>query len=86
MKKRIRMFFNFFAFNLLFFALYLNFIYEDAAAAIPVSLPVEKTDIQITPLPALLAPALKENVNHHKVHRKALPVEKGSQALKLSMN
>ena len=37
MKKRVRKIANFFAFNLLFFALYLNFIHKDkmAVAAIP---------------------------------------------------
>jgi hypothetical protein len=36
MKRRIRRIANFFAFNLLFFALYLNFIHKDkAAAALP---------------------------------------------------
>ena len=30
MKKRVRKIANFFAFNLLFFALYLNFIHKDA--------------------------------------------------------
>ena len=32
MKRRIRRIANFFAFNLLFFALYLNFIHKDKAA------------------------------------------------------
>jgi len=32
MKRRIRKIVNFFAFNLLFFALYLNFIHKDRAA------------------------------------------------------
>ena len=32
MKKRVRKIANFFAFNLLFFALYLNFIHKDKAA------------------------------------------------------
>lgn len=31
MKRRIRKIVNFFAFNLLFFALYLNFIHKDSA-------------------------------------------------------
>ena len=31
MKKRVRKIANFFAFNLLFFALYLNFIHKDQA-------------------------------------------------------
>lgn len=36
MKRRIRRIANFFAFNLLFFALYLNFIHKDkAGAAVP---------------------------------------------------
>ncbi len=33
MKKRVRKIANFFAFNLLFFALYLNFIHKDSQAA-----------------------------------------------------
>ena len=33
MKRRLRRIANFFAFNLLFFALYLNFIHKDKAAA-----------------------------------------------------
>ena len=35
MKRRIRRIANFFAFNLLFFALYLNFIHKDKAAVTP---------------------------------------------------
>jgi len=35
MKKRISRVLNFFAFNLLFFALYLNFIHKDSVAAQP---------------------------------------------------
>ena len=36
MKRRIRKIVNFFAFNLLFFALYLNFIHKDKAPSEPV--------------------------------------------------
>jgi hypothetical protein len=36
MKRRIRKIVNFFAFNLLFFALYLNFIHKDKAFTQPV--------------------------------------------------
>jgi len=43
MKRRIRKVVNFFAFNLLFFALYLNFIHKD------------KPNIAITPAPAQAA-------------------------------
>jgi hypothetical protein len=39
MKRRIRKIVNFFAFNLLFFALYLNFIHKDKVATEP--LPVQ---------------------------------------------
>ena len=35
MKRRIRRIANFFAFNLLFFALYLNFIHKDKVAVTP---------------------------------------------------
>ena len=34
MKRRVRKIANFFAFNLLFFALYLNFVHKDRAAAV----------------------------------------------------
>ena len=37
MKKRITKVLNFFAFNLLFFALYLNFIHKDQNTPVPVS-------------------------------------------------
>ena len=40
MKKRISRVLNFFAFNLLFFALYLNFVHKDANAQ---TLPVRNT-------------------------------------------
>jgi hypothetical protein len=37
MKRRIRKIVNFFAFNLLFFALYLNFIHKDKGVTLPVA-------------------------------------------------
>src|SRR6478735_3717609 len=36
MKKRISRVLNFFAFNLLFFALYLNFIHKDSSSELPI--------------------------------------------------
>jgi len=36
MRRRIRKIVNFFAFNLLFFALYLNFIHKDNTVTVPV--------------------------------------------------
>ena len=43
MKRRIRRIANFFAFNLLFFALYLNFIHKDKAAVTPPEQTVQST-------------------------------------------
>lgn len=45
MKRRIRKVVNFFAFNLLFFALYLNFIHKDKASvsAIPAAVQTANT-------------------------------------------
>ena len=43
MKRRIRRIANFFAFNLLFFALYLNFIHKDKAAVTPPEQTVQAT-------------------------------------------
>ena len=43
MKRRIRRITNFFAFNLLFFALYLNFIHKDKAAVTPPEQTVQTT-------------------------------------------
>jgi hypothetical protein len=45
MKKRISRILNFFAFNLLFFALYLNFIHKDNNVQ---STPVAKTTMETT--------------------------------------
>ncbi len=41
MKNRVRKIANFFAFNLLFFALYLNFIYKDKQSTAPVDTTVK---------------------------------------------
>jgi hypothetical protein len=43
MKRRIRRIANFFAFNLLFFALYLNFIHKDKAAETPPEQTIQTT-------------------------------------------
>jgi hypothetical protein len=43
MKRRIRRIANFFAFNLLFFALYLNFIHKDKAAVTPPEQTIQAT-------------------------------------------
>jgi hypothetical protein len=43
MKRRIRRIANFFAFNLLFFALYLNFIHKDKVAVTPPDQSIQAT-------------------------------------------
>ena len=43
MKRRVRKIANFFAFNLLFFALYLNFIHKDKVAVTPPEQTVQAT-------------------------------------------
>jgi hypothetical protein len=43
MKRRVRKIANFFAFNLLFFALYLNFIHKDNPAA---NVAIEQSSVQ----------------------------------------
>jgi len=43
MKRRVRKIANFFAFNLLFFALYLNFIHKDQAPAVSGSVSVQES-------------------------------------------
>jgi hypothetical protein len=85
MQKRVYMFFNFFAFNLLFFALYLNFIHKDAAAAIPM-VPSTSTAPIISPAASSsIEPVTKEDLDTQKALKKLSPVKDGG-ALKLSMN
>ncbi len=86
MKRRIRKIVNFFAFNLLFFALYLNFIHKDktisepvpvqtnAAASISGTVPVQDVDkyLNIKTSASVAQPAADKT-------------EKGD-ALKLSIN
>ncbi|MBL7738332.1 MAG: hypothetical protein JNK14_03880 [Chitinophagaceae bacterium] len=64
MKRRIRRVVNFFAFNLLFFALYLNFIHKDkpgsgvpeqnvqATASVKGTVPVEQPEKYLAPATA----------------------------------
>ena len=62
MKKRVRKIANFFAFNLLFFALYLNFIHKDKQ-----SLPADTT-VQPTAA-AFSGTILVENPEKYLVHK-----------------
>jgi len=83
MQKRLYVFFNFFAFNLLFFALYLNFIHKDVEVALP-TLPQSKS-AHIS-VPAAPAPVAKEKAPKAKADKETTAVEKQGEALKLSMN
>jgi hypothetical protein len=55
MKRRVRKIANFFAFNLLFFALYLNFVHKDKIA------PVTSTTVQPTAAAAFSGTVLVES-------------------------
>ena len=83
MQKRLYVFFNFFAFNLLFFALYLNFIHKDVEVALP-TLPQSKSAVIIVPV--VTKSVAKEKAPEEKATRKTVAVEEQSEALKLSMN
>jgi hypothetical protein len=85
MNKRLFVFFNFFAFNLLFFALYLNFIYKDVAAAVP-TLQVAPTEVKSGYEPNSIKPGQKEKVNLKSEANSHPVIKKDSEALRLSMN
>ena len=86
MKRRVRKIVNFFAFNLLFFALYLNFVHKDN-----VTLPVAANQAQ--PQPAAFSGTLSvenpEKKNEPAGTGQAAPVKDNEEevaALKLSIN
>ena len=90
MKRRVRKIANFFAFNLLFFALYLNFIHKDN-----VTVATEQTAVQNNP--AFSGTILVENPDKNltkKQEETAATVQQpvtpntteNSTALKLSIN
>ncbi len=86
MKRRVRKIANFFAFNLLFFALYLNFIHKDKA---PVSFAGETATQQNTA--AFSGSTLVDNPQEAKQPaaktQAAEPkTSEGTAALKLSIN
>jgi hypothetical protein len=73
MKRRIRKIVNFFAFNLLFFALYLNFIHKDkmvtepvpvkinAAATINGTIPVQDADKYLNSKTSIVQPVVEKS-------------------------
>lgn len=89
MKRRVRKIANFFAFNLLFFALYLNFIHKDKVA---VAGPAPETQASTA---AFSGTVLVENQADYLNKNEATPAvavqpaaksEEGNTALKLSIN
>ena len=83
MKRRVRKIANFFAFNLLFFALYLNFIHKDKA---PVNFAGEQSVTQQTAA-AFSGSVTEENKQPATTIQAEPKVEQSSTAaLKLSMN
>ena len=84
MKRRIRKIVNFFAFNLLFFALYLNFIHKDKSVTLPVAVQSNVPAISGT-VPVQDA---EKYLNAKSAASVSQPVEKSEQenATKLSIN
>jgi hypothetical protein len=68
MKKRISRVLNFFAFNLLFFALYLNFIHKDNNSQ---SVPASKTTAATAPKGTVLVSNPEQYLN--KIHKEEVP-------------
>ncbi len=64
MKKRVRKIANFFAFNLLFFALYLNFIHKDKQ-----NFPATDTTVQQPTAAAFSGTILVENPEKYLVQK-----------------
>jgi hypothetical protein len=90
MKRRVRKIANFFAFNLLFFALYLNFIHKDKKSSAMTGEPIQQ---QTTA--AFGGTVLVDNPDQYLQKKQAViahPVaapkteEPGTAALKLSIN
>jgi len=63
MKKRISRVLNFFAFNLLFFALYLNFVHKDANTQ---ALPVPKSTVATSTKGTVLVTNPEQYLKSHK--------------------
>jgi hypothetical protein len=93
MKRRIRKVVNFFAFNLLFFALYLNFIHKDKPNVVLTPVPVQAAAINATMNGTVLVsnpekytdPKTTSNNNSVQPAKADSKAEK-NDALKLSIN
>jgi hypothetical protein len=93
MKRRVRKIANFFAFNLLFFALYLNFIHKDKR---PANMDLDQATIQQSQGPAAFGETVLVSNPDQYIHKKEATVaaqqtvapkaEEATSALKLSIN
>jgi hypothetical protein len=95
MKRRIRKVVNFFAFNLLFFALYLNFIHKDKPNVAIVPAPVQTSAANTAALSGTILVANPEKYLDQKNTNTATPAQQTNAAnnkteqnaaLKLSIN
>ena len=86
MKRRIRKIVNFFAFNLLFFALYLNFIHKDKAVAEPI--PTVKSNIAVVKgtVPVQDADKYLNQRNSSSLTQPAVDKTEPENSAKLSIN
>jgi len=88
MKRRVRKIANFFAFNLLFFALYLNFIHKDKAAVATIDQGTQQNTAAFSGTVLVDNPS-KYLENKNVATPAVQPVEKTDKAdagLKLSIN
>jgi hypothetical protein len=87
MKRRVRKIANFFAFNLLFFALYLNFIHKDKVVVTEPGVQQNTAAFSGTVLVENPAAYLNKEANPSITQQPAVKNEEGNvAALKLSIN
>ena len=90
MKRRVRKIANFFAFNLLFFALYLNFIHKDKVSAPASSMSGQPNTAAFSGTVLVETPQYSEKKNETTVATQPSAGQKTEQtntaALKLSIN
>jgi hypothetical protein len=90
MKRRVRKIANFFAFNLLFFALYLNFIHKDKSNAVVTGVAQTSTQQNTAAFSGTVLVETPQQEMQKNTAVTAQPaaekVTEGSTALKLSIN
>ena len=79
MKNRVRRIVNFFAFNLLFFALYLNFIYKEKVPITEQAVPAKQADLTRTGLVVTPSKYLQQGAAANVLTNEQVPVLKPEQ-------